>query len=210
MLNSLKLLIIFSFLKGIKNFGNECRQIIQETFFDISLLKSEKDYTYTFENEDENKALTINFNFCKYISHKCHSKAPSYFMVGFNSENCHYFRENSKKHPHYSLLKNKSEIGLKINYLDVQEMGQEINLNLLCNENLKIEEPILFKNSTVVNDTYNLFFESKNICPQVISNIIYDFVESFKYFFFLIGILIGPAELFLGNKIFGITVFIVF
>lgn len=207
----LKILFFFFILKNVINFGNDCRQIIEETFFDLSLLKSEKDYTFKFENKNEEskKELNIDFNFCKYIDHKCNTKSPSYYMVGYNSTSCIYFRENEKEFPHYTLIKNEKEIGLKINYNDVQETGDEINLNLICNEKLK-DDNIIFKNSTISeNNIYNVFYESKNICPQIITNIIYDFVESFKYFFFLIGIIVGPSELFLGNKIFGITVFIV-
>ena len=50
---------------------------------------------------------------------------------------------------------------------------------------------------------------SENACPSVITNMIAEFVHSFKWVFFAIGIIIGPMLLLIGGKIFGLTVFIV-
>lgn len=56
--------------------------------------------------------------------------------------------------------------------------------------------------------TFIITGRSQQLCPQMLSNVIFDFIEKFKWIFFLVGIIVGPLELTVGGKIFGITVFL--
>ena len=56
---------------------------------------------------------------------------------------------------------------------------------------------------------YTLKMRSENACPSIITNMIAEFLHSFKWVFFAIGIVVGPTLLLIGGKLFGITVFIV-
>ena len=59
------------------------------------------------------------------------------------------------------------------------------------------------------NLIYTLKMRSEHACPSVITNMIAEFVNSFKWVFFAIGLIVGPLLLLLGGKLFGLTVFVV-
>jgi hypothetical protein len=131
-------------------------------------------------------------------------------MVGFNSTTCQYYREDSKDDKQYTLVKTTENVGLKINYKSVQETGEEINLWIYCNNKLGKAYNFVYKNYTSSGDSFDVVYESLYICPQVISNIVFDFFNSFIWIFFVAGLLLGLSELFYGSVIFSVTIFLVF
>jgi len=146
------------------------------------------------------------FNFCKYIDKKCSSESPYYYAAAYNSTDCYYLNENMVNRTSYELIDTERDTGLKINYYDVRETGQVFQLNLICDQDTNDFHVL---NTTFIDKTFQSYVKTKNICPQVLSTIIVDFFDTFKWIFFAIGLIVGPVELLLGNKIFKITVFLV-
>lgn len=75
---------------------------------------------------------------------------------------------------------------------------------LICDDSL---ETISIGEVTKTDSTYALIVKSADICPKEIDNLILDYIENFKWIIFAIGMVIGPLELLIGEKIFNITIF---
>lgn len=95
---------------------------------------------------------------------------------------------------------------MKINYYDVRETGTVLSVNLICDPAL---DEFTVTNTSRGEKAFEITARTKFICPQEISNMISHFFDTFKWVFFVLGIIIGPLELLIGNKIFRITVFLV-
>ena len=149
---------------------------------------------------------TLQYNFCKYVDKKCSTESPYYYSAAYNSTDCYYLNESALNRTNYELIDTEDDKGLRINYYDVRETGQVFQLNLLCDPDVD-EYTVL--NRTHTEKKFVAFVKSKNICPQVLSTVIYEFFDTFKWVFFAIGLIVGPIELLLGDKIFKITVFLV-
>ena len=172
-------------------------------FLDV---KSKLIRDYNIDFDAFGSTTTIGYNFCRHVDKKCSTEAPHYYAVAYNTTDCYYMNENAANRTNYALIKTEKETGLQINYYDVRETGQVFQLNLICDNEF---EQLAVVNNTLADRTFITYAKSKDICPQVLSTIIYDFFNTFKWVFFVLGLIIGPIELLLGNKIFKITVFLV-
>ena len=86
---------IFVFLLICKHYsfiGNECKQIINEHFFDMSPLESQQDYLHVQTNEDET-STQIYFNFCRPVIHSCEGTDPEYHMMVATENTCTYYKQ---------------------------------------------------------------------------------------------------------------------
>lgn len=149
---------------------------------------------------------TLQYNFCQYVDKKCSTESPYYQAVAYNSTDCYYLNEKAVNRTNYELIETENETGLRVNYYDVRETGQVFQLNLICDEDTKAYTVL---NNTFTDKKFITYAKTKNICPQVVTTVIYEFFDTFKWVFFVIGLIVGPVELLLGNKIFKITVFLV-
>lgn len=194
-------LVFILLAAGASSLGNSCAQVIQEHYFDLSKLQSPNDYQLVYEKGNEK--MELFFNFCKYLVHSCTEQPSYYFVMTKDEQSCNYFRESPDQQ--YKLVTTEMiPIGLKITYENVNENGQIIEFMLICNrtKDLFLYPPNKLGEKLVVT------LESKNICPQEINFLLYEFIGKFKWIFFFFGVAIGPMELLVGEKIFGITVFV--
>lgn len=97
-------------------------------------------------------------------------------------------------------------VGLRIFFENVTENGESVKIDLICQQNQI--EPII-KNVIKNGSTYSILIFTEKICPREIRNTIIDFFSKFKWIIFFFGVAIGPMELFVGSKIFSITVLII-
>ena len=85
------LLLLTLLASPILGFGNECKQIINEHFFNLNTLESEQDYLYLYEQSPENKTQ-IFFNFCQPTIHSCSGTTPEYHMMKMTTDTCMYLK----------------------------------------------------------------------------------------------------------------------
>lgn len=137
---------------------------------------------------------------------KCSSESPYYYAAAYNSTDCYYLNESAVNRTSYELIDTQKDTGLRITYYDVRETGQTFQLNLLCDESIK---GYALVNKTSTEKSFIAYARSKNICPQKIRTVLAEFFDTFKWIFFAVGLIVGPIELLLGNKIFKLTVFLV-
>lgn len=161
---------------------------------------------YKTDFDFNGNVTTVQYNFCKYVDKRCATESPYYYAAAFNSTDCYYLNENAVNRTSYQLIDTEKDTGLKITYYDVRETGQTFELNLLCDDSTK---GYALVNRTATDKKFTAYAKSKNICPQKISTVLYEFFDTFKWVFFAIGLIVGPIELLLGNKIFKLTVFLV-
>ena len=157
-------------------------------------------------NFNDTTNTIMEFNFCKYVSKKCSVQAPYFHAAAYNTTSCYYLNENALERNNYELIKTKNQTGLRINYYDVRETGIVLRMNLFCDQKA---QNITFTNNEVLGNEYIINARTKEICPQIMTNSIFNFFSTFKWVFFVIGIIVGPIELIIGNKIFKTTVFLV-
>lgn len=84
------LLIVFLFDSAF-GFGSECKQIINEHFFDLTSIESMEDYYFPYKNET-NEATQIYFNFCQPVRHSCPGTVPEYHLMSTNDSGCIYYK----------------------------------------------------------------------------------------------------------------------
>jgi hypothetical protein len=77
--------------KSTLSFGNDCKQLINEHFFDLNELESPQDYLYMKQNEDSS-STQIYFNFCRSVVHSCQGTEPQYHMMVTNGDSCTYYK----------------------------------------------------------------------------------------------------------------------
>lgn len=88
-------LLIVSLFKTGFTFGSECKQIINEHFFDLTTIESTEDYYFPYKNENE-EATQIYFNFCQPVKHSCPGTVPEYHMMATNDSECNYYKPISQ------------------------------------------------------------------------------------------------------------------
>lgn len=71
-------------------FGSECKQIINEHFFDLSSIQSPDDYYFPFKDSTDTPSQ-VYFNFCQPVEHSCPGTTPNYHMMLTSTSKCMYF-----------------------------------------------------------------------------------------------------------------------
>jgi hypothetical protein len=93
MQNQLVLTVVLTCLlfDRTQSFGSECKQIINEHFFDLSPIESLDDYYFPYK-DSEDKATQIYFNFCQSVRHSCPGTEADYHMMSVSEDKCIYYK----------------------------------------------------------------------------------------------------------------------
>lgn len=130
-------------------------------------------------------------------------------MALYNSTDCFYMKEPSDNQPLYTPITTVNGTrGLVMSMYDARETNTSTIITMMCEKGTD-GLVLRSKDYDPLTQTFTLTYESKDICPGEIYDVVWSSLGSLRWVFLVIGLIVGPLELFLGYKVFRITIFIV-
>ena len=143
------------------------------------------------------------------MAKKCYNKSPSYYMAMFNTTDCAYLSEPGGNSTLYTpLVLTNGTRGIIMTMSDVRETGMSAKVSLICARGVS-KLTLYSKYFDPISQTFFMTYGAEGACPGEIYNVIWANLSSLSWVFLLIGLVVGPLELFLGYKLFRITIFVV-